>query len=73
MLVIFLVLLGLAWLLLLRLFAKTVVWLAVAAIGILLGCLSFYLFLTSGALEALLDDIASNRTVHSYAVDQTLY
>jgi choline transporter-like protein 2/4/5 len=55
-------LLGLAWLILLRLFARTVVWLAVLAVGILMGCLSLYLFLTSGALEAVLDELAGNRT-----------
>ena len=55
-------LLGLAWLVLLRLFARTVVWVAVLAVGLLLGCLSLYLFLTSGALEAALDELASNRT-----------
>jgi choline transporter-like protein 2/4/5 len=54
--------LGIAWLVLLRLFAKTVVWLAVLAIGLALGAASLYLFATSGALDALLEELAGNST-----------
>lgn len=63
------VLLGVSWLIMLRLFARTVVWLAVLAAGLLLGCVSLYLFLTSGALEALLDDLAGNRTGFGFLVN----
>ena len=56
------VVLGLTWLLLLRFFAKTIVWCAIIAIGAALALCTLYLFLTSGALGALLDEIAGNST-----------
>ena len=57
------VVLGLAWLLLLRFFAKTIVWSAIIAIGVCLAFCTLYLFYTSGAVSALVDQIAGNSTL----------
>ena len=56
------IILGVAWLVLLRLFAKTIVYTAIVAIGLGLALLTLYLFVTTGALDSALDQLASNRT-----------
>ena len=48
------VVLGLTWLILLRFFARTIVWLSLFAVGAGLCLLTLYLFLTSGAFDDLL-------------------
>ena len=53
---------GIAWLLLLRFFARVVVWLAVISFGALLAACTLYLFVTSGALNTLLAELAGNST-----------
>jgi len=54
------VVLGLAWLILLRLFARTIVWGAIILIAIALLALTIYLFIISGALDAVIADLANS-------------
>ena len=56
------VVLGLIWLILLRFFARTIVWVSVLSIGAALALCTLYLFLTSGALDELMAQVAGNRT-----------
>lgn len=57
------VILGFAWLALLRFFAKTVIWAALIGIGGALFCATAYLFITTGLAQSLLTDLlASNAT-----------
>jgi hypothetical protein len=56
------VVLGLAWLLLLRFFARTIVWLAIIAIGLLLLLCTLYFFVVSGVLDTFLGTLAPNNT-----------
>eukprot|EP00966_Prymnesium_polylepis_P185525 4300405-Prymnesium_polylepis.2 len=54
--------LGFAWLLLLRCFAKPVIYLAVLLVGVGLFGLSFYLFVASGALDRVTAELFGNTT-----------
>ena len=57
------IVLGFAWLALLRFFAKTIIWVALIGIGCFLFMATAYLFITTGLAQSLLTDLlASNST-----------